>query len=250
MNVNTPTGFGNRRDRNGSMNIIFSATGQSGVSFGSANDGSVVFNLAGQSTREINRALRENQNRNLFEAHDEIRQRQQDEQRRRSRRRRTGAARLSNTDSISRAHQIRARLLAKIQEIAASEMDQRSRDRMITDIQMQIDRVDRQIAAIKRREQAMQEERMNRDDSPEARRRRQRDMQERRIYIRRELLYHANKGGFDPNDPLFRGASSTAPIASMSFDFGKSSGTIDTAGAGAGIDVGAGVEAAAMEVVM
>jgi hypothetical protein len=183
--------------------------------------------------RAIDRALEKNKYTMLQEANERVKQKQK-EQRKRSPKKQTGAVRLSNTDSIGRARQVRARLLAKLQEVYGSDMDERSRGASAMDIQLQINRVDRQIIAIRRRERAIEEEKMTRrkDDTPEARRRRLRDMQEKRIYVRRDFLYHADKGGFDPNNVV------------PSFDIGGNIGTMDIAAAA---DIGADFN---MEVVL
>ena len=59
-------------------------------------------------------------------------------------------------------------------------------------------------------------------------------MQERRIYIRRDFLYHADEGGFDPNNPFGIGMqggmnfiqSANAPV---SLDLGGASISLDMA---------------------
>lgn len=195
------------------------------------------FTTPGQLRREISRRLEENRNNMLQEAHERIRK-QQDEQRRRRPRRQQGSVRLSNRDSLGRAFQIRARLLAKLKEVAGSDMEERARGATKMDIQLQLDRVERQIASIRRRERAVEEERTirRRDDTPERRRRRFRDMQEQRIHIRRDFLFHANKGGFDPNDPLFSKTGIQNMISPVSFDFGGKAGSIDISSATAGLE--------------
>jgi len=181
--------------------------------------------FAKDSRRDINRALRENRNQQILKEHERVRQEQQ--QQRRARRPRTGSARLSNTDGLSRAHQVRAQLNSKLQEVIASQMEPRSRDALASDIQMQIDRVDQMIHSIRRREQAIQAERTRRSNESDAeRRRRQHDMQERRIYIRNELLYHANEGGLNPNAPPFSNGSFN-PAAPVALDIGGFVGSFD-----------------------
>ena len=154
------------------------------------------------SMREINRKLRDTKNRRIKEAHARLEEERR-ARRRQHRPRRIGVARLSNTDTIQRAMQVRARLLAKLKEGFDSDMCPRAREVFAADIKLQISRVDQTINAIRRRERAIEEERnvSRRDDTPEARRRRFREMQKRSISIRRDFLYHASKGGFDPNMP-------------------------------------------------
>ena len=154
------------------------------------------------SMREINRKLRETKNRRIKEAHARLEEERR-ARKRQQRPRRTGVARLSNTDTIARAKQVRARLLAKLKEGTGSDMCPRAREVFAADIKLQISRVDQTINAIRRRERAIEEERnvSRREDTPEARRRRFREMQRRSISIRRDFLYHASEGGFDPNMP-------------------------------------------------
>ncbi|MCL1877869.1 MAG: hypothetical protein FWF80_03355 [Defluviitaleaceae bacterium] len=185
----------------------------------------------GVTRRELKRSLEENLNFRLKEAHNRVEQERREQQRRRPPRRRQGAVRLSNTDSMGRARRVRAQLVAKLQEVYGSDADGRSRSAMAMDIKLQINRVDKQMAAIRRRERAIEEERTTprRNDTPEARRRRARDMQERRINIRRDMLYSAKNGGFDPNNPTFV-TSAKNGTSSVSFDIGGNSGTMDIAG--------------------
>ena len=154
------------------------------------------------SIREINRKLRDTKNRRIKEAHARLEEERR-ARRRQHRPRRVGVARLSNADTIQRAMQVRARLLAKLKEGFDSDMCPRAREVFAADIKLQISRVDQMINAIRRRERAIEEERnvSRRNDTPEARRRRFREMQKRSISIRRDFLYHASKGGFDPNMP-------------------------------------------------
>lgn len=182
----------------------------------------------GITKRDLERARSENLTARLKEAHNRVQQ--ENRERRPPPRRQTGAVRLSNTDSIGRARRVRARLLAKLQEVYGSDMETRSRGAVAMDIKLQINRVDKQIAAIRRRERAIEEERTTRreNDTPEARRRRARDMKERRIHIRRDFLYHADRGGFDPNNPLFVSGPQN-PASSVAFEIGGKMGTLDIA---------------------
>jgi hypothetical protein len=184
----------------------------------------------GEIRREMRRALEENLNNQIQEAHERVREQQREK--RKQRPRKTGSERLSNTDTMRRARQVRARLVAKLSEVYGTDMELRARDASAMDIKMQINRVDQQITSIRRRERAIEEEKTVRrkDDTPEARRRRARDMQEQRIYIRRDYLYHADKGGFDPK---------------AVFDFGGNVGTMEIAA-----DAGFGGADFNMEVVL
>jgi len=185
----------------------------------------LTIDLSGKSRREINRTLTERKNSQLFQMHNDAQRKQQEQ--RRTRRRQTGVVRLSNMDTISRAKEMRGRLLSKISEIAGSDLEPRARDTKLADIQLLLTRVEQQISAIRRRERAIEAERMARrnTDTPEEKRRRWRDKQERRIYIRRDMLFHADEGGFDPMNPLKCGISdASAPVA---FEFSGLSGTVD-----------------------
>ncbi|MCL2388136.1 MAG: hypothetical protein FWC89_11415 [Defluviitaleaceae bacterium] len=204
--------------------------------------------LIGESRAEIARILEQNRNNQLKEANERIRQEQQEQRRRSRRRRQTGSVRLSNTDSVGRAQQVRGRLRAKLAEVYGSDMDPRTRQTAAADIKMQLDRVERQIGAIRRRERAMEEERTTRrsNDTPEARRRRARDMQERSINIRRDFLFHSSRGGWDPNVPTFNTSAGTNAASSVAFDIGGNVGTMDIA---AGADMEMAIDSN-MEVVL
>jgi hypothetical protein len=135
------------------------------------------------------------------------------------RRPRIGTERLSNTDTIRQANAVRRRLLAKLQEVTAANVDRRTRDGMMVEVKMQLDRVDRQIIAIKRRQNAITEEKKaKKDECPRERRRRRSHIKEKSVAIRQGLLYSAQEGGFDPNHPsgFPRHAS---PDAAVSFAF-------------------------------
>jgi hypothetical protein len=170
----------------------------------------------------------------LFEAHNNAQNNAQN--RKRSSLPKIGTVRLSNTDSLRTALDMRRRVLAKLAEVAAvTDVDKKTRDAMVATVKMQLDKVDRQITAIKRRERAVKEERTaRRDECPRARRRRQHDMKERSVNIRRDMLFPADKGGFDPRNPA------GFPVAAVSFNFG---GTV-------GMAMDAPAPAAAMEVVL
>jgi hypothetical protein len=207
--------------------------------FGAAQNRTAAINFTDPKTtkRDIEKALNDNLVFQLKDAHNRIQQQQREQKKRTPPRRQAGSVRLSNTDSMGRARQVRARLVAKLQEVYGSGMHERAKGATAMDIKLQINRVDQQMMAIRRRERAIEEERLTRrkDDTPERRRRRARDMQEKRIYLRRDFLFHANKGGFDPNNPLFTTGVNNA-ISSVSFDIGGDVGTMDIA---AGADFGA-----------
>ena len=200
--------------------------------FGAAKNSTAAVNFvaAGEKKRDISRRLQENQNSMIQEAHERVAQ-QQREQRKKKKPRREGSVRLSNTDSLARAQQIRSRLLAKLMEVNGSDMDTRAKGASSLDIKLKIDRVDQQIAAIKRRERAVLEEKTTRksNDTPEARRKRAHDMRERRIYVRSDYLYHANNGGFDPNNPLFNKTALQNTMSSVAFDIAGNAGTMEIA---------------------
>ncbi|MCL2189726.1 MAG: hypothetical protein FWC16_12250 [Defluviitaleaceae bacterium] len=175
----------------------------------------------------------------LFEAHNKAQQAQQNQ--RRNNKPRVGTVRLSNTDTLRTALAMRRRVMAKLAEVAAvTDVEPRTRDAMLATVKMQIDKIDRQITAIRRRERAVEEERRaRRDECRQERRRRQRDMQENSVRIRRDMLYPAGEGGFNPHHPLGL-PSSPAPMpniaglgAAVSFDVGGVAGTMGDASGGA-----------------
>jgi len=172
--------------------------------------------------------LRGGKLRKLKEAHN--RAQQQAQARRRNNTPRVGSVRLSNTDSLRTALGLRRRVLAKLAEVASAvDVEPRTRDAMVATVKMQLDRIDQQIAAIRRRERAVEEERRaRRDECPERRRRRHRDMQERSISVRRDFLYPAHKGGFDPRNPL---GFVSIPSPAVSFDIGGAAGIVMDASA-------------------
>ena len=189
------------------------------------------------SMREINRKLRDKKNRRIKEAHARLEEERR-ARRRQQRPRRTGVARLSNTDTIQRAMQVRARLLAKLKEGFDSDMCPRARDVFAADIKLQISRVDQTINAIRRRERAIEEERnmSRREDTPEARRRRFREMQRRSISIRRDFLYLANEGGFDPNMPRIGSNSRNELPPAVTLSLGEEPNTATDLGEGTQIE--------------
>lgn len=156
----------------------------------------------------------------LFDAHN--RAREQARAARQNNRPRTGVTRLSNTDSLRTALAMRRRVMAKLAEVAAAiDLEPRVRGAMVATVKMQLDRIDRQIMAIRRRERAIEEERQaRRDDCPRARRRRRADMKERSIFIRRDFLYSARDGGFDPKNPAGIFKTPAAAGAAVAFDLG------------------------------
>jgi len=164
--------------------------------------------------------LRADKLRKLKEAH--ARAQKQARERSQSARPRTGNIRLSNTDSLRTAMAVRRRVLAKLAEVAgATDVEPRTRGAMVATVQMQLDRVDRQIAAIRRRERALEEEkRAKRDECPRKRRRRLADMKEKSIYIRRDFLYDAKDGGFDPRNPANVLTGTYAADAAVTFSMG------------------------------
>ena len=154
----------------------------------------------------------------LIEAHNQAQQAQQKKQR--ANRPRVGTVRLSNTDTLRTALSMRRKVMAKLAEVAAAtDVEPRTRDAMLATVKMQIDKIDRQITAIRRRERAVEEERRaRRDECRQERRRRHRDMQEQSVRIRKDMLFHANEGGFNPNHPL--GLGTGFMDAPVSFDIG------------------------------
>ncbi|MCL2603670.1 MAG: hypothetical protein FWD90_04250 [Defluviitaleaceae bacterium] len=165
-----------------------------------------------------NRSKRDAFNAKLADAHN--RAKEADLARRPRPRPRVGTERLSNTDSIRTAQSVRRRLMAKLQEVTGADVDARTRDGMAAEVKLQLDRVDRQIIAIRRRLRAVEEEKKaKRDECPKVRRQRQNDLKERSIRVRQSLLYSAQDGGFDPNAPTnLRAALSADAAVSYEFD--------------------------------
>ena len=169
----------------------------------------------------------------LIEAHNQAQKAQQALMA--PRRPRVGTVRLSNTDTLRTALAMRRRVMGKLAEVAAAtDVEPRTRDAMMATVKMQIDKIDRQISAIRRRERAVEEERRaRRDECRQERRRRNRDMQEQSVRNRKDMLYHANEGGFNPNHPLGLGMAPPSTPFSMpavSFDVGGMVGmAMDTA---------------------
>ncbi|MCL2499964.1 MAG: hypothetical protein FWE90_06455 [Defluviitaleaceae bacterium] len=186
-----------------------------------------------------NKSRREAFNAQLVEAHE--RAKKAERERRPRPRPRIGTERLSNTDSIRTAQSVRRRLLAKLQEVTGADVDARTRDGMAAEVKLQLDRVDRQIIAIRRRLRAVEEEKKaGRDECFKIRRRRQHDLKERTIRVRHSLLYSAQEGGFDPNRPSdFPSAASNGPA--VSYDFGEGN---------AGMAMDAPDDAASMEMLV
>jgi hypothetical protein len=117
--------------------------------------------------------------------------------------RKHGVVGLSNADTIQKANQVKARLNAKLGEIMASELEPKEKMGFARMVMLELNKVEQKIADIKRREAALQQERMRPKKETEAERARRRyDMKERRVGIRRDLLYSATEGGFDPADWL------------------------------------------------
>jgi hypothetical protein len=123
-------------------------------------------------------------------------------------------------------------------EILRSDVPQNQRLAMSRTVQLQLDNVERTISQIRRRERAEKEERRARRNPDkrretareiEARRRRRADMRERSIRVRRDLLYPARRGGFDPQQAnqgmnMHPAAASASGVA---FDIAGQSGEIN-----------------------
>ncbi|MCL1883898.1 MAG: hypothetical protein FWF81_09145, partial [Defluviitaleaceae bacterium] len=135
MNIQDLLGIGNRRNkftnpRSSTASINFTISSQQSA----AERPSIE---PGMRRSEIDRVLNENLKFQLKEAHNRI-QEQRRQERQRPPRRVTGSLRVSNTDSIRRARQVRSRLIAKLQEVAGSDMHERARGATAMDIKLQI----------------------------------------------------------------------------------------------------------------
>ena len=192
--------------------------------------------------RTYNVRIRDEKTFMLKDAHNRANEaHQQNRNRRSSNQRRQGSVSLSNTDSVSRANRIRARLRGKLSEIMGSSLDHDTKMALARTVQIQLDRVEMKVRQIRRRERAKEEEkrenrareRREEDARTERRReqeraRRRRDMSQRSVRIRRDFLYPASKGGFDPYSvsPVVQSPGANAAV---SFDIGGSSGTVSGA---------------------
>jgi len=181
----------------------------------------------------------------LTEAHNRAADRAREARRRRPQQRQ-GSVRLSNTDSRQRAHQIRRRLNNKLSEITRNpDLERDARMALSRSVMNEISRVDRVIRQIRRREEAIQEEKLERNRAEREQRmeerleemvrsqERERDMRPRSTRIRRDFLYPAREGGLNPNDyapdankPPSTSTTINIPSASVSFDVGGVTGTV------------------------
>ena len=147
----------------------------------------------------------------LAEAHNRANERTHANRTQRRRPPVTGSTRLSNTDSIGRANRIRQRLKSKLSEIMSSSLDEDVKKSLARNVQTQLDRVEQKIRQIRRRERAQEEEKRDRIrerqreqdrraelQRDERQRNRQRDLRPRSVSVRRDFLYSARQGGFDP----------------------------------------------------
>jgi len=171
-------------------------------------------------TQEFSVRIRDSKTAQLTAAHNRANENQPPRRNRNIRR--EGAVTLRNTDSIGRANRVRSRLRAKIGEIMSSNIEPDIKKSLARNVQMQLERVENTIRQIRRRERAEQEERREQRQEvtrqrerrqektraerveerrrEEARRRRRNDMRERSTRIRRDFLYPARQGGFNPYD--------------------------------------------------
>ena len=195
--------------------------------------------------REHNIKLNGPKTAKLAEAHNRA-----NEQHMQSRRRRrppvTGSVRLSNTDSIGRANRIRQRLRSKMGEIMSSSLEDDVKKALARTVQLQLDRVEGKIRQIRRRERAQVEEKRDRRAEAqreqdrraerlreERRRRRQNDLRQRSVRIRRDFLYSASQGGFNPYDNNITMTSPPAAGPAVSFDIAGQAGVVMDAPAAA-----------------
>jgi len=182
----------------------------------------------------------------LTEAHNRAADRARETRRRRPQQRQ-GSIRLSNTDSRARAHQVRRRLNSKLSEVSRNpDLERDVRMALSRSVMNEISRVDRVIRQIRRREEAVHEEKQERNraereqrmeeriEEMERTRERERLMRPRSTRIRQDFLYSAREGGLNPSDYAPGSdkelpASSTTiniPSASVSFDVGGVTGTV------------------------
>ena len=212
------------------------------------HNGTVKFGV-----REKNINIRDERTLQLADAHNRANEQAMANRRRRRQPPRQGSVRLSNTDSMGRVNRVRAQLRAKLSEVMSSTLDEGTKKGLARAVQTQLDRVDSVARQIRRRERAEQEERIDnrarerRQESrrqelrrEEARRRRRNDMHPRSTRIRRDFLYSASQGGFDPYDarPVSFNGNNGGGHAAVAFDIGGQAGVvIDSAAAPPAADV-------------
>ena len=167
----------------------------------------------GEKIREFLVKMKESNERAMIEAFKRAEQKAKEN--RKQSRRKVGVVSLSNTDTIQRCVQIRARLYAKIGEIAGSDLDIKQKMALTRDVMTQIDKVEIKISEIRRRERAVKEEKTaKKTEAEHVKRKRWYDTQKRTAHIRKDYLFPAEKGGFDPY-----GFSPDIPITpAVSFD--------------------------------
>jgi hypothetical protein len=109
-----------------------------------------------------------------------------------------GSIRLSNTDNISKCKRVKAQLNARLGEIYASTMSDKMKQALAKDVMMQLVKVDMKISEIKKRELAIQQEKMRRkNESEQVKRRRRKDIEERSTLIKRDFLHQEDGGTAD-----------------------------------------------------
>ena len=175
----------------------------------------------------------------LTEAHNRANERHMQNRRNRRRPPVTGSTRLSNTDSLGRATRIRQRLRSKLGEIMSSSLDESLRKSLARNVQLQLDRVEMTMRQIRRRERAQKEERRDRAQEQrreedqraeqrreQRRRNRQGDLRQRSVRIRRDFLFSARDGGFDPYDNNVTMTNQPPAAPAATFSIGGQSGVV------------------------
>jgi hypothetical protein len=149
--------------------------------------------------------------------------------------RKIGSVAISNTDSVERCIKVKARLNAKLGEIFASDLDDKQKMALARGIMLELNKVDGKIADIRRREKAVRETQQTKrkNETESERRRRKYDMEKRTITIRKDFLFHANQGGYDPNNAAFGGIQLDFPAA-VAFDISGMAGEVGGAAADTG----------------
>jgi hypothetical protein len=175
---------------------------------------------------------KQNAGRILFEAHKKAQEAAK--KNRKPSDKKFGTVSLSNTDTVSRAMRMRTRLYAKLAEIMASDLDNKMKKALASDVMMQLNKVEQKIIEIQRREKAKQEERVaKKNESEHVKRRRRNDLRLREAYIKKEYLYHADDGGMDPMSYSQAALSGSA----VSFNFSGISGEVPMASVEGSVEV-------------
>lgn len=111
-----------------------------------------------------------------------------------------GQALFGGNDSIEKLQKVKMRLSSKISEIFSSDMNDKMKEALIADINMQMAKVDRLISQIKAKQM---EKATQGQDNKKSKKKNDSKKKTDLIYIKREYLYSKDKGGLDPSNCMF-----------------------------------------------